>query len=41
MRELIPADLSKVQSTNDWKRAIVAAYNQDAGKAYFVEYPSI
>lgn len=31
LRELIPADLVKVQSANDWKRAIVAAYNQDAG----------
>jgi len=31
LRELIPADLAKLQSTNDWKRAIVSAYNQDAG----------
>lgn len=31
LRELIPADLVKVQSANDWKRSIVAAYNQDAG----------
>lgn len=31
LRELIPADLVKVQSANEWKRAIVAAYNQDAG----------
>lgn len=31
LRELIPADLVKVQNANDWKRAIVAAYNQDAG----------
>lgn len=31
LRELIPSDLVKVQSANDWKRAIVAAYNQDAG----------
>ncbi len=32
LRELIPSDLAKLQSPNDWKRAIVAAYNQDAGK---------
>ncbi|GBP20574.1 Myosin-VIIa [Eumeta japonica] len=31
LRELIPADLIKLQSSTDWKRAIVAAYNQDAG----------
>ena len=31
LRELVPPDLSKMQSANDWKRAIVAAYNQDAG----------
>lgn len=31
LRELVPADLVKVQNANDWKRAIVAAYNQDAG----------
>ncbi|ODN02660.1 Myosin-VIIa [Orchesella cincta] len=31
LRELIPSDLAKLQSPNDWKRAIVAAYNQDAG----------
>lgn len=31
LRELIPSDLIKLQSTNDWKRSIVAAYNQDAG----------
>lgn len=31
LRELIPGDLLKVQNTADWKRAIVAAYNQDAG----------
>ncbi|XP_025836216.1 myosin-VIIa isoform X1 [Agrilus planipennis] len=31
LRELIPADLVKVQSANDWKRQIIAAYNQDAG----------
>ncbi|KOB75157.1 Myosin-VIIa [Operophtera brumata] len=31
LRELIPADLVKMQSSADWKRAIVASYNQDAG----------
>lgn len=31
LRELIPADLVKIQSANDWKRAIVGVYNQDAG----------
>ncbi|XP_049887223.1 myosin-VIIa isoform X2 [Pectinophora gossypiella] len=31
LRELIPADLIKMQSSADWKRAIVASYNQDAG----------
>ncbi|KOX78782.1 Myosin-VIIa [Melipona quadrifasciata] len=31
LRELIPGDLVKVQSSNDWKRSIIAAYNQDAG----------
>ncbi|XP_059483343.1 myosin-VIIa [Neocloeon triangulifer] len=31
MRELVPADLLKVQNAADWKRSIVAAYNQDAG----------
>ncbi|CAH0405025.1 unnamed protein product [Chilo suppressalis] len=31
LRELIPADLVKLQSSADWKRAIVASYNQDAG----------
>lgn len=33
LRELIPGDLVKIQSSNDWKRSIVAAYNQDAGKS--------
>lgn len=32
LRELIPGDLIKIQSANDWKRSIIAAYNQDAGK---------
>lgn len=31
LRELVPSDLNKVQSSADWKRAIVAAYNQGAG----------
>lgn len=31
LRELVPADLHKSQGPNDWKRAIVAAYNQDVG----------
>ncbi|PNF26020.1 hypothetical protein B7P43_G06377 [Cryptotermes secundus] len=31
LRELVPADLLKIQNANDWKRSIVAAYNQDAG----------
>ncbi|XP_077514551.1 unconventional myosin-VIIa ck isoform X2 [Amblyomma americanum] len=31
LRELVPADMIKAQSANDWKRAIVTAYNQDAG----------
>lgn len=31
LRELIPADLVKLQSANEWKRSIVAMYNQDAG----------
>ncbi|KAK9510245.1 hypothetical protein O3M35_005070 [Rhynocoris fuscipes] len=31
IRELIPSDLIKLQSSADWKRQIVAAYNQDAG----------
>lgn len=31
LRELVPADLIKIQNAADWKRSIVAAYNQDAG----------
>nr|CAD7413761.1 unnamed protein product [Timema poppensis] len=31
LRELVPADLIKIQNATDWKRSIVAAYNQDAG----------
>lgn len=30
LRELIPADIMKVQSSSDWKRSIVACYNSDA-----------
>lgn len=31
IRELVPSDLHKMQGSSDWKRSIVAAYNQDAG----------
>lgn len=31
LRDLVPSDLIKIQSANDWKRSIVASYNQDAG----------
>lgn len=31
LRELIPSDLLKIQSSSDWKRLINASYNQDAG----------
>ncbi|XP_075149189.1 unconventional myosin-VIIa ck [Haematobia irritans] len=31
LRELIPSDLMKMQSTSEWKRSIVASYNQDSG----------
>jgi len=31
LRELVPCDLVKHQSTQDWKREIVKAYNQDSG----------
>lgn len=31
LRELIPSDIMKMQSTSEWKRAIVASYNQDGG----------
>lgn len=34
LRELIPGDLIKIQGANDWKRSIIAAYNQDAGKQH-------
>jgi hypothetical protein len=29
LREMIPVDLMKVQSSNEWKRAIVTAYNRE------------
>ena len=31
LRELVPADLTKAHSSSEWKRNIVAAYNQYAG----------
>lgn len=31
LRELVPSDLIKLQGSNDWKRSIVTAYNQDGG----------
>lgn len=31
LRELVPSDLIKLQGSNDWKRSIVSAYNQDGG----------
>ncbi|EEB17358.1 myosin VII, putative [Pediculus humanus corporis] len=31
LRDLLPSDLIKAQSANDWKRSIVTSYNQDAG----------
>lgn len=31
LRELIPGDLFKVQNSAEWKRMIVATYNQDSG----------
>lgn len=34
LRDLIPADLAKSQSINEWKRVIVQNYNGDAGKSY-------
>ncbi|XP_035827560.1 myosin-VIIa [Aplysia californica] len=33
LNRLVPSDLMKSQSAEDWKRAIVAAYNRDAGKS--------
>ena len=32
LRDLIPADLAKAQSTSEWKRVIVQHYNNDSGK---------
>ena len=31
LRELLPIDILKSMSTQDWKREIVKAYNQDSG----------
>lgn len=31
LKELLPADLIKFQSPEDWKRAIIANYNKDGG----------
>lgn len=31
LRELLPSDLIKLQGSNEWKRSIVTAYNQDGG----------
>lgn len=33
LREFVPADLIREQSPEEWKRAIVAAYNKHAGKS--------
>jgi len=33
MRELVPADLSKMQNPEEWKKQIIACYNRDAGKS--------
>jgi hypothetical protein len=41
LRELVPADLLKIQNANDWKRSIVAAYNQDAGKLLYLKFCSL
>jgi hypothetical protein len=38
LRELVPADLLKIQNANDWKRSIVAAYNQDAGVLLYLKF---
>lgn len=35
LRELIPGDLYKVQNSAEWKRMIVAMYNQDSGNVYY------
>lgn len=31
LRELVPSDLVKIQSTSDWKRTIATIYGQDNG----------
>jgi len=31
LRELVPCDIIKTQSSQDWKREVVKAYNQDSG----------
>lgn len=31
LKDILPADMLKVQSAHDWKREIVKAYNQDSG----------
>ena len=31
LKEILPADIIKMVSNQDWKREIVKAYNQDAG----------
>ena len=31
MRELVPVDIIKTMSSQDWKREIVKCYNQDSG----------
>ena len=31
LKDILPADMIKVQSSQDWKREIVKAYNQDSG----------
>lgn len=38
LRELIPGDLFKVQNSAEWKRTIVAMYNQDTGIICFIYF---
>lgn len=33
LRELLPADLIKTQSPEDWKRSIISHYNREAGRS--------
>ncbi|XP_070213118.1 myosin-VIIa-like [Littorina saxatilis] len=33
LKQLIPTDLVKAQSPDDWKRAIIAVFNRDGGKS--------